>query len=424
MPTLMKNSFLILFLVIGLNASAQVGTGASLTPEERFSAIRTLAESDRLEEAEALALKLLEELPGYSDVRVYLSLILGRKGEYAAGLSQVGSVLQADPDNEDALRARCRLLFWSEDWLALLEAASEALEVVPGDPDLLYQQAIAHNQLDNPDAALEILDQLVEDAPGNAAALQLRAQILATQPAPELFARYMFDHFTQPYTRRWHMVTLGGNYPIAPGTISPYFNMGHFISEGAPFLSTTAFQLNADAYLDIAPKNYMLLGYGIGTGTYLPRHRAVLHLWQTLPAGWSVSAGARYFYFDQHYVFYALGVDKYIGNYWLDLKNYVFNKAYGVSISSYLTVRRYLENKYNYLSVTIGYGTSPDEPITVVADLQRLNAFSVRAEIMKQLSARTRIGAGIGYSYEEYQEQRFRNRLNVQAGLYFKLGVD
>ncbi|MDF1571211.1 MAG: YaiO family outer membrane beta-barrel protein [Bacteroidales bacterium] len=415
------NNILLLLLVFGMNAAAQVGTTASPTPQEQFLRIRTLVEADRLEEAEALAYVLLEDQPGYDDVRVYLSLIHGRQGEYETGLSLVGSVLTRHPGTEDALRARSSLLYWSEDWSALLAANSEALEVMPGDPDLLYKQAIAHYKQDNGDTALEILDQLLEDAPQNDQALQLKAQVLASEPAPELFARYMFDHFRQPYNRRWHMVTLGGNYPIAPGTISPYFNMGHFISDGETFLSTTAFQLNADAYLDITPKNYLLLGYGIGTGTYLPRHRAAVHLWQVLPAGWSVSAGARYFYFDQHYLFYALGVDKYLGNYWFDLKNYIFNKAYGVSVSSHLTVRRYFENKYNYVSATIGYGTSPDEPVTVVADLQRLNALSVRIEIMKQLSARTRFGAGVGYAYEEYPEQLFRNRLNMQAGFYYTL---
>lgn len=420
----MKNSILILFLVLGFELVAQVGAGGPLTPEETFSRVRMLAEDNRLDEAESLAYQLLEDIPDYNDVRIYLALIHGRKGEYATGLALVGSVLTESPASWDALRARSRLLYWSEDWSSLLEASTEALEYLPGDPDLLYMQAIAQFKLDQPRAALEIIDGLLADTPGNEAAQQLRAQIMDGLPAPELFTRYMFDHFRQPYNRRWHMLTLGGNYPIAPGTISPYFNMGHFISEGEPFLSTTAFQLNADAYLDITAKNYMLLGYGIGTGTYLPRHRAILHLWQALPAGWSVSAGARYFYFDQHYLFYALGVDKYLGNYWFDLKNYIFNKSYGISVSSYLTVRRYLANKYNYLSLTVGYGTSPDEPITVVADLQRLNAFSVRAEIMKQVSDRTRIGAGIGYSYEEYREQLFRNRLNIQAGIYYKLGAN
>jgi len=418
-----KNNMLILILVFGMNAAAQVGTDAAPSPEEQFSRIRMLTEADRLEEAEALAIALLEDQPGYDDVRIYLALIYGRQGEYATGLSLVGSVLNTQPGAEDALRARSSLLYWSEDWPALLAANSEALETMPGDPELLYKQAIAHFRMDNPDAALEILDLLLEDAPQDGQALQLKTQILASEPAPELFARYMFDHFRQPYNRRWHMVTLGGNYPIAPGTISPYFNMGHFISEGETFLSTTAFQLNADAYLDITPKNYLLLGYGIGTGTYLPKHRAAIHLWQALPAGWSVSAGARYFYFDQHYIFYALGVDKYLGNYWFDLKNYIFSKSYGISVSSYLTVRRYFENKYNYISATIGYGTSPDEPVTVVADLQRLNALSVRVEIMKQLSARTRFGAGVGYAYEEYREQLFRNRINVQAGFYYMLGA-
>lgn len=414
-------TFLVVFLGSGIQVAAQVATGENNTPEEMFMHIRMLADADRLEEAESAAYDLLKQLPDYTDVRIYLSLIHGKQGEFEPGLSLINTVLSEHPEAEDALRARSSLHYWSEDWSALLSSTTDALASIPGDPDLMYKQALAQSKLNNQQEALGILNVLLENTPENLKARQLRAQVIEAMPAPELFTRYMFDHFRQPYNRQWHMVTLGGNYPIAPGTISPYFNMGHFAAEGEDFLSTTAFQLNADAYLDITEKNYMLLGYGIGTGTYLPRHRAALHIWQALPSGWSVSAGARYLYFDQHYLFYALGVDKYLGNYWLDLKNYLFNKAYGFSMSSYLTVRRYIENKYNYLSLTVGYGTSPDEPITLVADLQRLNALSVRVEIMKQIAARTRIGAGIGYAYEEYREQLFRNRVTVKAGIYYKL---
>lgn len=421
MLKLIKITFLVVFLGSGIQVAAQLAAGENNTPEEKFMRIRMLADADRLEEAESAAYDLLEQLPDYTDVRIYLSLIHGKQGEFEPGLSLVNTVLSEHPDAEDALRARSSLHYWSEDWSALLSSTTEALASLPGDPDLMYKQALAQSKLNNPQAALGTLSALLENAPENVQAKQLRAQVIEAMPAPELFTRYMFDHFRQPYNRQWHMVTLGGNYPIAPGTISPYFNMGHFAAAGEDFLSTTAFQLNADAYLDITEKNYMLLGYGIGTGTYLPRHRAAFHIWQTLPSGWSVSAGARYLYFDQHYLFYALGVDKYLGNYWLDLKNYLFNKAYGFSMSSYLTVRKYFENKYNYLSLAVGYGTSPDEPITLVADLQRLNALSVRVEIMKQIAARTRFGAGVGYAYEEYREQLFRNRVTVKAGIYYKL---
>ena len=421
MLKLTKIIVLVVFLGSGIQGEAQVAAGEKNTPEEEFMHIRMLADSDRLEEAESAAYDLLEKFPDYTDVRIYLALIHGKQGEFVPGLSLINNVLSAHPDAEDALRARSSLHFWNEDWSALLSSTTDALAFIPEDPDLLYKQALAQSKLNNQQEALGILNALLENAPENIQAMQLREQVIESMPAPEIFTRYMFDHFRQPYNRQWHMVTLGGNYPIAPGTISPYFNMGHFIAGNEDFLSTTSFQLNADAYLDITEKNYMLLGYGIGTGTYLPRHRAALHLWQSLPSGWSVSAGARYLYFDQHYLFYALGVDKYLGNYWFDLKNYLFNKAYGFSMSSYLTVRRYFANKYNYLSFTIGYGTSPDEPITLVADLQRLNALSVRVEIMRQLAARVRIGAGFGYAYEEYREQLFRNRVNVKAGIYYKL---
>ena len=418
----MKYGFLILILLfVGSILCAQEQVVQSADPEAKFVMVRNLAESDQLKAAEKLALEILQEEPEYLDVKTYLALILGRQKEFDRGLTLLDEVLQSDPSSTDALTARCSLLYWSENWSALVSATTEAMGVVGEDADLLFLQALAYKETGDEDAALAALDRLLEIEPEHPRGTPLKLEIQTKRIAPEICGRYMYDHFKEPYLRRWHMLTVGGNYPITRGTISPYLNAGHFISEGEDFLSTTAFQLNTDAYLNITQKNYILLGYGIGTGTYLPRHRAILHAWQTLPAGWAVSAGARYFYFDQHYMFYAVGVEKYLGNYWFDLKNYIFSKSYGFSMSSYLTVRRYLENEFNHVSLTVGYGTSPDEPITAVVDLQRLNAFSVRANLMKQLSGRIRIGAGIGYSYEEYNEQMLRHRWNVMMGIYYKL---
>jgi hypothetical protein len=80
-----------------------------------------------------------------------------------------------------------------------------------------------------------------------------------------------------------------------------------------------------------------------------------------------------------------------------------------------------MENKYNYISATIGYGTSPDEPITSIIDIQRLNAVSLRINLMKQISRKIRLGCGVGYQYEEYLELQYRNRITAQAAFYFKL---
>lgn len=217
------------------------------------------------------------------------------------------------------------------------------------------------------------------------------------------------------------MFTVGGKIPFSKGTISPSVNGGHLMDGGNTFITSSALQLNTDAYYLFSEKNYLLAGYGISNGTYFPRHRVVLNVWQILPKGWAVSAGGRYFYWNQHFAFLTLGGEKYLGNYWINLNNSIFFKDYGVSVSSYLTARRYMEHKLNHLSLTIGYGTSPDEPLSSITDLQRLNALSLRLALSRQVQQKLRISIGAGYLYEEFLKDDFRHRMDLSIGLNYKI---
>ena len=96
-------------------------------------------------------------------------------------------------------------------------------------------------------------------------------------------------------------------------------------------------------------------------------------------------------------------------------------KDYGVSTSWYLSARRYFDTRFNYVNLTLGCGTAPDEPVTVVTDLERLNAVSGRLELSKQVSPLVRMMGMVGYAYEEYFDQEYRNRIDLRIGCYFRI---
>ena len=199
-------------------------------------------------------------------------------------------------------------------------------------------------------------------------------------------------------------------------------NAGYHAGGASP---STDIQINLDTYVKLGRLNYALLGYGFspdGVLNYLPVHRAVAELWQSLPAGFAVSAGLRYFYWDESFTFLTLSGEKYLGEYWLSLRNYLFFKDYGVSASFYLSARRYLGNPLNYVALTAGIGTAPDEPLLVQSDLDRLNAVSLRAEASYQITDRFRLAGMIGYAYEEYADRQFRSRIDLKLGTYIRLG--
>ena len=361
------------------------------TPEEGFALMRQQAADQEYKLAKQTGFELLEENPKYHDVSLYLVRIYGWESSYDSAYVILDEVLAEDSTLLEAYLVGVDLAYWENDWDKMEDYANQALEI---DPDLP-----------------EVQEKL----------LLARQQEVRTVDKPEILAAYSYDHFSVPYVRNWHMLTAGAILPTEVVTYNPYVNAGYQPGLEGP---SSDIQFNLDAYILLGEKNSLLAGYGFspsGNVDFLPNHRAAFEYWRVLPKGFGVSAGLRYFYWKDHFLFYTLSGEKYVGNWWISLRTYLFSKDYGISTSWYLHGRRYLGSKHDYLSGTIGYGTAPDEPLVVVSDLDRLNALSFKLGYSRQLNPGLRFDVTLGYAYEEYADEQYRNRYDFRTGFYFRI---
>ncbi|MBN1133048.1 MAG: YaiO family outer membrane beta-barrel protein [Bacteroidales bacterium] len=387
-------------------------------PEEGFDLIRVAASEGDYARAKRIGNQILESNPEYHDVSIYLARVYGWDSRFDSAYAILEHVMAVNPELPEAYSAYVDLCYWQNDWNRLKSIAGEAISHTDSD-DVRSKYALALYHTGEIQEAVAQADSVLADDPGQTLAGEVKRLSVLKSELKELFVHYSFDYFEAPYNRRWHMVTAGCVCPFSSGKLIPYINAGTNAGKGS-FIETSDIQMNLEAYLILTKRNYMLAGYGISPGNYFPAHRAILDIWQILPAGFSLSAGVRYFYWDSHFVFWALGVEKYLGTYWLALKNYLFNKDYGFSSSHYFTIRRYFNSSFDYLSLTLGYGTAPDEPVVVISDLERLNAASIRIDLSKQVRSSIRLNISSGYSYEEYENQNYRNRFNFRIGSYIR----
>ena len=386
-----------LFIPIFLLASFQLALSAQdsvrySNPEEGFALMREHASSGEYSRAKEIGYDLLDVNESYYDVSLYLARIYGWESSFDSAYMVLDGVMASDPELYEAYEVCVNLAYWEQNLEKLEVCAGRATELKPDSAGVF-------------DSYIEALKQ------GGPAEKQ-----------PELFVHYSYDHFSVPYVRNWHMLTAGGEIPFKKGILVPSVNGGYHAGGTSP---STDLQLNMDAYLTLGKKNYAMLGYGFspnGVLNYFPGHRAAAELWQTLPKGFALSAGLRYFYWEQNFTFLTFSAEKYAGNYWFTFRNYLFFKDYGVSGSYYLSARRYFDTKFNYLTLTLGYGTAPDEPILVASDLERLNAISGRLEFSKRIIPVLRLTAMLGYAWEEYMEQESRNRVDMRIGAYYMIG--
>ncbi|MBP7038435.1 MAG: YaiO family outer membrane beta-barrel protein [Bacteroidales bacterium] len=361
--------FVILLLVGGLIAvlsglnplSAQEAANQEIiNPEAEYLRIRTMAFEGKLEEAAADARKLLKAYPEYGDVRILLGRILAWQKNYDEAAAVIDTLLLTEPDNADALSARRDISLWSKD--------NTAVET-------------------------------------------------------DFRTGYSFDYFEEPYTRFWQVFNVGAGHRFGWGPAAAGVNIGNLITDPETNIYATEFQVEAEAYPRISDKNYAYVAYAYSPGNYFPTHRGAFEFWEILPKGWGISAGLNYYYFDRNIFIGLASVEKYIGKYWLSGKCYVYFKDDGPRTSFYLNARRYFTD-FNYLQLTLGTGTAPDEPYNIREDINRLNAHSVRLAYNFAVNGRFTIRLGAGYSREQYDGEAgptWRNRFEGNAHLIYAI---
>jgi YaiO family outer membrane protein len=326
-------------------------------PEAEYQMIRKTAFDGDLKSAAISARKLVNQYPAYGDARILLGRILSWQKNYDDALAVIDTLLASDPGNEDALSARRDIMVWSKD---------------------------------------------------------------KSPASSDIRSGYTYDIFNEPFKRFWQVFSVGTGHKFDWGKGSVSVNAGHSVITGTEKESSTDFQLEADAYPKISAKNYAFLNYAISPGKKFPGHRATGEIWQVLPKGWAVSAGLNYYYFDRSNYIAAGSVEKYIGNYWLALKGFVYFRDNGPTTSGYFTVRGYF-NDTDYLQFTASAGSAPDEPFDAAVDLERLSAYGVKMAYSGYITGKLSVRASMGYSIEEYSKSMRRNRYEGGISLFYSI---
>jgi YaiO family outer membrane protein len=348
-------------------------------PEAEYLRIRSLAFDGKLPEAENAVIELLDSLPAYGDAWILLARIYGWQQKYEPAIAILDSMILIEPNNTDALEARRDLAFWTGE--------------------------------NNPVAE----DSLVEIQPG-----MIKPNDLENTRKTDLRAGYYFDTFNEPYGRFWQVFQAGASRLLSFGRIIAGVNVGNLHTNADPAIKATEIQFEAEAYPKISQSDYAWLAYAYSSGKYFPAHRISAEYWHTFKYGWVASAGMHYYYFDRNIFIGTLSVEKYYKSWWFSPRVYFYFKDIGVTTSLYLTARKYF-NDINYLQLTAGFGTAPDEPFDIVTDLGRLSAKTVRLAYYTSLTDNLFLRAGLGYSREEYAESLQRNRFDGSINFIYIL---
>lgn len=383
-----------------------------------FIEARELAATGNYTRCRAICREINIHAPFHVDAIVLAARTFGWENLYDSARIWIKKALLVDEGNTEAIMAKADIEIWAGTPLDALPAVNRGLEIQPSNPDLLFKKARILFLAGNTEEARQALLDLKDTIPGFEG-LEKMLELTRKKKVPSaVFTEYHYDHFNQPYNRRWHVLSAGLEAEAGKSRGILRLNIGNNLLPGEDFTRNIEAQAETDLYPGIRKGTYAYLNYGFSPGKYFPRHRTGAELFQDLPHEFVVSAGFRYLKWDTAFLFYTLSVEKYLEKYWFSFRPYVFHKTYGWSVAWFLTARRYLNNPADYLQVIAGTGTSPDEPI-MATDLERLQSHTLRSGFQKSLDKHWIINLLAGYSRDQFAGGLYRNRWDLRAGLKY-----
>ncbi len=126
---------------------------------------------------------------------------------------------------------------------------------------------------------------------------------------------------------------------------------------------TRGIQAETDLYPRLTDGIYAYLSYGYSTSELYPRHRAGAELYTKLPSSYEGSVGLRHLFFGpaSSVTIYTGSIGLYFGSYWISVRPYLIPNDAGLTKSASVTLRRYLGDAENFISLKAGAGFSADE---------------------------------------------------------------
>lgn len=225
-----------------------------------------------------------------------------------------------------------------------------------------------------------------------------------------LTAFYTLDFFNT--ARPQHLGSLGYSFHVNQHTLALRTNYAYRFGQDD-------IQIESDFYLQMKNNVYMYFNYGYAFKSLFPNHRAGYELYFPMNQKMEASVGARYMYYPNSQVLIATGhFGKYFGNQWIALRPFLVTQKNVQSLSVIGDYRYYTKNELNYWGVELGYGNSPDNTYATIQNntFNQLDAYKIKIERNFSVNRISDIHIGMGYTYEEFRTNTYRNHFIIELG--------
>lgn len=315
---------------------------------------------------------------------------------------------QLTPDSLFSLARKAA--FSEKNYIKAISLSKEALAQIPDYNEVQIFLARVYFWNHQIDKALAEAQKLQLVYPQNEEVLQLLKNIQSQNVRNRIWISYDFVHFDKGYNAAlhnspWHLISTQYMRFTARGPLIARINYANRFQKNG-------LQAELEAYPRLSKHLYSYVELGVSPDfPVYPKFRAGGSLYGILPKQFEVELGSRYLQFDAQNWIYVVGVSKYEGNYYFNLRSFLTKNG----TNSYnFTGRYYLGSADAYVSMTLGTGVSPDESQrNVLLNTEtKLKAYRLIAEYRRVVKEKNIVGVLISGQRDELSPKAFGHQLN------------
>lgn len=236
------------------------------------------------------------------------------------------------------------------------------------------------------------------------------------QQTQKIGINYAFTHFDKRFSNPWHLASVSYSKQQKWGYTGLNFNYANRFNQNGS-------ELELETYPKFKKGMYAYVGGGakLSSNGLFPDYRIGFSLYQSLGKKFELETGIRHLAFDQQTDVWVLGLGKYLGNAFINLRSY-WNRQNGRWNESFvLSSRFYLsDDKFDFFSLNLGTGVAFDDPTQINNVVYQLNSFRAGVDYSRNITKKSIVKAGFQWINEEYQNDTYGNQLGVNIGFYQK----
>jgi YaiO family outer membrane protein len=369
----------------------------------------------------ANAQKGIELSPNYLDFYQFLGRAYQLTGKPELARENYKHVIDRNPAYKDVFVYWFSLEMEQKNYEEAEKVATLAIEKYP-EEDTFYLKKLAAIQMQGDEEVEFNYIQSLPENIRNSSSIQQQLSILELRSHNDrIGASYAITTFDRNGVGPWHLGSIQYIRQRFWGSLIGRISYADRTANGNSSREGTQYEI--ESYINTGEKSYSYFDVAYSDDEVFQKWRLAYSYFQNFNKGWETELGIRYSKNVNSDNFTGvLGIVKYIGPYWINLRHFMVTDSGQYFPSFTLAARLYTGTRFDYFSASTGFGSSPEDFIIGGQFNQRarLDSYRFGAGYNKLIKNKFILGLGINYNNQEFAPSRHQNEWTFSTSLQYK----